>query len=67
MVWIALEQLKDGMTWDEVVGEWRGRVSKRAVAEAIAVSDLVVKHEPFRGFNAGARRKPARRTAALAA
>jgi len=67
MVWIVLEQIEDGMTWDEVVGEWGSKVSKQAIAEAIAISDLVVKHEPFRGFNVGARRKPARRAAALAA
>jgi uncharacterized protein (DUF433 family) len=67
MVWIVLEQLEDGMTWDEVVGEWLGKVSKQAIAEAIAIADVVVKHEPFRGFNVGARRKPARRPTALAA
>jgi len=67
MVWIVLEQLEDGMTWDEVLREWGGKVSKQGIAEAIAISDLVVKHEPFRGFNVGARRKPSRRTTALAA
>jgi len=67
MVWIVLEQLEDGMTWDEILGEWDGKVSKQGIAEAIAISDLVVKHEPFRGFNVGARRKPSRRTTALAA
>jgi uncharacterized protein (DUF433 family) len=67
MVWIVLEQLEDGMTWDEVVDEWGGKVLKRAIAEAIAISDLVVKHEPFKGFNVGARRKSPRRATALAA
>ena len=67
MVWIVLEQLEDGMTWDEVVDEWGGKVPKRAIAEAIAISDLVVKHEPFKGFNVGARRKSPRRATALAA
>jgi uncharacterized protein (DUF433 family) len=67
MVWIVLEQLEDGMTWDEVAGEWTGKVSKQAIAEAIAISDLVVKHEPFKGFNVGARRKSPRRPAAVAA
>jgi uncharacterized protein (DUF433 family) len=67
MVWIVLEQLEEGMTWDEVVGEWGGKVPKRAIAEAIAISDLVVKHEPFKGFNVGARRKPSGRATALAA
>ena len=67
MVWLVLEQLEDGMTWDEVVDEWGGKVPKRAIAEAIAISDLVVKHEPFKGFNVGARRKPPRRPTAVAA
>jgi len=67
MVWIVLEQLEDGMTWDQVIREWGGKVSKQGIAEAVAISDLVIKHEPFRGFNVGARRKPSRRTTALAA
>src|SRR5205823_1430783 len=57
MVWIVLEQLEASLTWDEVAEEWAGKVSKQAIAEAIAISDLVVKHKPFRGFNVGARRK----------
>ncbi len=67
MVWIVLEQLEDGLTWDEVVLEWDGKVREAAIAEAIAIADLVVKHEPFRGFNVGARRKHARRATAVAA
>ena len=67
MVWIILEQLDRGLTWDEILREWPGKVSKAAISEAIAISDLVVKHEPFKGFNVGARRKPARRPAAIAA
>ena len=49
MVWIVLEQLDRGRTWDEIVREWPGEVSKAAISEAVASSDLVVKHEPFRG------------------
>jgi uncharacterized protein (DUF433 family) len=67
MVWIVLEQLEDGMTWQEIVREWDGRVSEEAIGEAIAIADVVVKHEPFKGFNVGAGRKPARRATALAA
>ena len=63
MVWIVLEQLDRGLTWAEITREWDGRVT----GEAIAIADLVVKHEPFRGFNVGARRKRARRPTALAA
>jgi hypothetical protein len=67
MVWIVLEQLEEGMRWDEIVREWDGKVPKDAIAEAIAIVDLVVKHEPFKRFNVGARRKSARRAAAAAA
>ena len=66
MVWIVLEQLEDGMTWEEIMREWPGRFPAAAIAEAIAIAELVVKHEPFKGFHAGARRKPARRAAVLA-
>jgi uncharacterized protein (DUF433 family) len=67
MVWIVLEQLDRGLTWQEIVREWDGRVSEEAIGEAIAIAGLVVKHEPFRGFNVGAGRKPARRPEAIAA
>ena len=67
MVWLVLEQIEEGMTWDEIVKQWSGKISKEAIAEAIAVADLVVKHEPFRGFNVGARRKSVRQPAAIAA
>ncbi|HWX21905.1 MAG TPA: DUF433 domain-containing protein [Candidatus Binatia bacterium] len=67
MVWIVLEQLEDGLTWDKIVAEWGGKISDEAIAEAIAIAGLVVKHEPFRGFHVGARRKPARQSAAIAA
>lgn len=63
MIGIVLEQLEDGLTWTEVVGEWDGKVSEEAIAEAIAIAPLVDKHEPFRGFDVGARPKPARRPA----
>lgn len=67
MVWIVLDQLERGMTWPEISREWDGRVTGEAIAEAIAIAYLVEKHEPFRGFHVGARRKSARRPAALAA
>lgn len=67
MVWIVLEQLERGMTWPEISREWDGRVTEAAIAETIAIAYLVEKHEPFRGFHVGARRKSARRPAALAA
>ncbi len=67
MVWIVLEQLEDGMTWTEVMGEWNGKVTEEAIAESIAIAEFVVKHEPFKGFNVSARRKSSRRPAAVAA
>ncbi len=67
MVWIVLEQLEDGLTWTEITREWNDRVAKAAIAEAVAIAPLVEKHEPFRGFHVGARRKPARQATALAA
>ena len=51
MVWIILEQLERGLTWVEIGREWDGRLPEEAIAEAIAIADLVVKHEPFRGSN----------------
>lgn len=67
MVWQVLEQLEEGMPWTEIMREWPGRFPAAAIAEAIAIAELVVKHEPFTGFHAGARRKSARRATALAA
>ena len=67
MVWIVLEQLDRSLTWQEIVREWDGSVSEDAIGEAIAIADVVVKHEPFNGFNVGTGRKPARRATALAA
>jgi len=67
MVWIVLEQLDRGLTWQEIVREWDGKVSEEGISEAIGIAHLVVKHEPFKGFNVGARRKLARRPTALAA
>ncbi len=67
MVWIVLAQIERGLTWVQIVREWDGKVSKDAIAESIAISRWVEKHKPFKGFHVGARRKPARRTTALAA
>ena len=55
------------LTWSEIAREWDGRVADEAIAEAIAIAPMVVRHEPFKGFHVGARRKSARRAAALAA
>ena len=38
MVWQVLGQIADGMSWDKIVAEWRGTVSKEAVAEAVRLA-----------------------------
>lgn len=60
LVWVVLDQLERGLTWDEIVREWDGKISKDAISEAIAVAHLVVKHEPFRSFHAGSPRRTIR-------
>lgn len=34
----VLEQVAMGMAWDSIVEEWRGSVSKEAIAEAVRLS-----------------------------
>ena len=34
----VLEQVARGMDWDEIVREWRGSVSKEAIAEAVHIA-----------------------------
>jgi uncharacterized protein (DUF433 family) len=67
MVWIVLEQLEEGLTWQEIATQWNGKVNQEAIAEAISIANLVKKHRPFKGFNVSARRKHSRRPAAIAA
>jgi uncharacterized protein (DUF433 family) len=38
MVWQVLDQLANGMSWDTIVEEWRGSVTKEAIAEAVRLS-----------------------------
>ena len=38
MVWIVLGQLDRGVTWQEIVREWDGRVSEEAIGEASAIA-----------------------------
>ncbi|MBI3849283.1 MAG: DUF433 domain-containing protein [Verrucomicrobia bacterium] len=60
LVWVVLEQLADGMSWDAIVKEWRGRVPKAAIAEAASLASELVKQRGYRGLNDHHRRKPAR-------
>lgn len=34
----VLHQVARGMDWDEIVGAWRGKVPKEAIAEAVELS-----------------------------
>ena len=38
MVWQVLEEVADGMVWDAIEDEWRGRVTKDAIANAIRLA-----------------------------
>ena len=35
MVWQVLEQVASGLAWETIEEEWRGKVSKDAIAEAV--------------------------------
>lgn len=34
----VLEQVADGLAWETIIEEWRGRVSYEAIAEAVRLS-----------------------------
>lgn len=34
----VLEQLAEGLAWETIIEEWRGRITKEAIAEAIYLS-----------------------------
>lgn len=38
MVWQVLEQVANGMAWETIEEEWRGKVSKAAIAEAVRLA-----------------------------
>lgn len=38
MVWQVLEQVANGMAWETIEEEWRGKVSRDAIAEAIRLA-----------------------------
>lgn len=39
MVWQVLKQVARGMSWRKITAEWRGSVSKEAIAEAVALAE----------------------------
>ena len=41
MVTQVLEQVASGMAWEAIVEEWRGSVSKDAIAEAVRLTMLM--------------------------
>lgn len=34
----VLEQIAEGLAWETIIEEWRGRVSREAIAEAVSLS-----------------------------
>lgn len=45
MVWQVLEQVANGMAWETIEEEWRGKVTKDAIAEAVRLaSQAFIEH-----------------------
>jgi uncharacterized protein (DUF433 family) len=43
----VLEQVESGMAWEAIIEEWRGALSKEAIAEAIRLArEALVVHAP---------------------
>lgn len=40
----VLEQIAEGRDWDEIIEEWRGRIPKGAIAEAIRLAGKALEH-----------------------
>ena len=38
MVADVLEQVAEGLDWETIIEEWRGKIDKEAIAEAVALS-----------------------------
>jgi len=38
MVADVLEQIADGLDWETIIEEWRGSITKEAIAEAVSLS-----------------------------
>jgi uncharacterized protein (DUF433 family) len=41
MVWQVLEQVANGMAWETIEEEWRGKVTKDTIAEAVRLASQV--------------------------
>lgn len=45
MVWQVLEQVANGMSWEAIIEEWRGSITKEAIAEAVRLaSQAFIEH-----------------------
>ncbi len=42
----VLEQVAEGMPWDEISREWRGSVTREAISEAIRVASSSLRDRP---------------------
>jgi uncharacterized protein (DUF433 family) len=52
MVWQVLEQLANGMAWETIEEEWRGKVTKEAIAEAVRLaSQAFIEHADEYSFD----------------
>jgi len=38
MIADVLEQVAEGLAWETIIEEWRGRITKEAIAEAVSLS-----------------------------
>jgi len=38
MVWQVLEQVANGMSWEAIIEEWRGSITKEAIAESVRLA-----------------------------
>ena len=41
----VLEQVANGMAWEAIVDDWRGDVSKEAIADAVPLARKALEHE----------------------
>ena len=43
----VLEQVANGMAWEAIIDEWRGALTKEAIAEAVRIArEMLVTHVP---------------------
>ncbi len=43
----VLEQMANGMAWEAIIDEWRGMLTKEAIAEAVRLArEMLISHAP---------------------